>query len=228
IKWFNPVFAIPKRGKGKWRKITDCSELNDQLQEEHFKMEDIHVLRELMKQNDWMIKIDIESAYHHDPVNSNLRDFLGFKFKERLFRYVAMPFGIKHAPLVFQKIMMKVMQFFRETMQLRCIAYSDDLIFFNQDMELFNRQIPAIREKLNSLGWIVAEEKSCLIPNQQVEFLGWRINSLEDRIQMTTERRQEMMSLMWKWKKIAQMQQSTKIKYLASLIGKINFLRLQF
>ncbi|KAA6401218.1 MAG: hypothetical protein EZS28_003262 [Streblomastix strix] len=45
---------------------------------------------------------------------------------------------------------------------------------------------------------------------------------------MTTERRQEMMSLMWKWKKIAQMQQSTKIKYLASLIGKINFLRLQF
>jgi hypothetical protein len=131
IKWFNPIFAIPKRGKGKWRKITDCSKLNDQLQEEHFKMEDIHVLRELMKQNDWMIKIDIESAYHHVPVNPNLRDFLGFKFKERSFRYVAMPFGIKHAPLVFQKIMMKVMQFFRETMQLRCIAYSDDLILFN-------------------------------------------------------------------------------------------------
>ncbi|KAA6361903.1 MAG: putative reverse transcriptase [Streblomastix strix] len=187
IKWFNQIFAIPKRGNGKWRKITDCSELNDQLQEEHFKKEDIHVLRELMKQNDWMIKIDIESTYHHFPVNSNFRDFLEFKFKERSFIIVAMHFGIKHAPLVFQKIMMKVMQFFRETMQLRCIDYSDDLIFFNQDKELFNQQIPAIRRKLNSLGWIIAEEQSCLIPNQQVEFLRWGINSLEDRIQMTTE-----------------------------------------
>ncbi|KAA6401217.1 MAG: hypothetical protein EZS28_003261 [Streblomastix strix] len=103
IKWFNPIFAIPKRGKGKWRKITDCSKLNDKLQEGHFKMEDIHVLRELMKQKDWLIKIDIESAYHHVPVNPNLRDFLGFKFKERSFRYVAMPFGIKHAPLIFKR-----------------------------------------------------------------------------------------------------------------------------
>jgi hypothetical protein len=28
LKWINPCFAIPKPGKNKWRKITDCSILN--------------------------------------------------------------------------------------------------------------------------------------------------------------------------------------------------------
>ncbi|KAA6368543.1 MAG: hypothetical protein EZS28_035930, partial [Streblomastix strix] len=188
IRWLNRFFVIPKKGKGKWLKIIDCSELNEQLQEEIFKMDDIHILRGIKNQNDWMIKIDIESTYHHFQDNSNLRDFLRFNLKGILFRYVTMPQDIKRTPLIIQKILIKVMQFFRETMQLRRIANSEKLIFFNQDKELLTQQIPAIRRKLNSLGWIIAEEKSCLIPNQQVEFLGWRINSLEDRIQMTTER----------------------------------------
>jgi hypothetical protein len=82
LKWINPIFAIPKKGKGKWRKIMDCSSLNQHLCCNHFKMEDIHTLRELIKPNDWAIKIDLESAYSHIVVSKNQRSYLGFKFKE--------------------------------------------------------------------------------------------------------------------------------------------------
>ncbi|KAA6358973.1 MAG: hypothetical protein EZS28_045500, partial [Streblomastix strix] len=114
IKWFNAVRAIPKRGRGKQRKITDYSELNDQLQEEHFKMEYIHVLREHLKPFDWMIKIDIENAYHHVTVNNNLKNYLRFKFKDETYRYIGMPSCIKYAPFVFSKTMRPVMKYFRE------------------------------------------------------------------------------------------------------------------
>ncbi|KAA6380867.1 MAG: hypothetical protein EZS28_023606 [Streblomastix strix] len=43
-EWINPCFAIPKKDKGKWRKITDCSLLNEHLQSTHFIMEDIQGL----------------------------------------------------------------------------------------------------------------------------------------------------------------------------------------
>jgi hypothetical protein len=69
LKWINPCFAIPKQEKGKWRKITDCRTLNKHLCSNHFIMEDIHILRELLKPGDWMIKIDLESAFHHITVD---------------------------------------------------------------------------------------------------------------------------------------------------------------
>jgi hypothetical protein len=94
-------------------------------------MEDIHVLRELQKPFDWMIKIDIENAYHHVTVNNNLKNYLGFKFKDKTYRYIGMPFGIKHAPFVFNKTMRPVMKYFREILGIRCLAYSDDLIFLS-------------------------------------------------------------------------------------------------
>jgi hypothetical protein len=69
LSWINPCFAIPKPGTNKWRKTTDCSILNKFLLSSHFIMEDINTLRELMLEGDWMFKIDLESAFHHIPVD---------------------------------------------------------------------------------------------------------------------------------------------------------------
>ncbi|KAA6399819.1 MAG: hypothetical protein EZS28_004658 [Streblomastix strix] len=44
FKWINPCFAIPKKDKGKQKKITDCSLLNQHLLSSHFIMEDIQCL----------------------------------------------------------------------------------------------------------------------------------------------------------------------------------------
>ncbi|KAA6324638.1 MAG: hypothetical protein EZS28_054168, partial [Streblomastix strix] len=93
------------KGKGRWRKIMDCSELNKHLVFFHFKMDDIQTLRQLARNQDWAIKIDLESAYNHVPVSRNLCRYLGFQFKDKFYMYHAMCFGIKNAPLVFHKLM---------------------------------------------------------------------------------------------------------------------------
>ncbi|KAA6372855.1 MAG: hypothetical protein EZS28_031619, partial [Streblomastix strix] len=103
LRWINPCFAIPKSEKGQWRKITDCSILNKFLLSSHFIMEDITTLRQTLQPNDWMIKVDLESAFHHIQVDKEFRPFLGFHLNGHFYQYKAMCFGVKHAPLVFYK-----------------------------------------------------------------------------------------------------------------------------
>ncbi|KAA6377937.1 MAG: hypothetical protein EZS28_026535 [Streblomastix strix] len=65
LNWINPCFALPKQEKGKWREVTDSRIVNKHLCSNHFIMEDIHIFRGLLKTGDWMIKIDLKSAFHY-------------------------------------------------------------------------------------------------------------------------------------------------------------------
>lgn len=94
-------------------------------------MEDIHVLKELMKQFNWIIRIDIENLYFHITENNNIMNYRGFKFKDKIYRNIWKPFGIKHAPFVFNKTMRLIMMYFREILCIRCLDCSNDLIFPN-------------------------------------------------------------------------------------------------
>ncbi|KAA6357973.1 MAG: hypothetical protein EZS28_046500 [Streblomastix strix] len=117
LKWINPCFAIPKKEQGKWRNITDCSLLNQYFLSTHFIMEDIQSLRLLLQPKDWMIKIDLESAFHHIQVDTEFRPFLGFTFNYKFYQSQAMCFGVKHAPLIFHKTLRPVIKFIREVLQ---------------------------------------------------------------------------------------------------------------
>ncbi|KAA6401466.1 MAG: hypothetical protein EZS28_003000 [Streblomastix strix] len=114
LKWINPCIAIPKQEKGKWHKITDCRILNSQLCTKHFVMEDMHTLTEMLKYEDWMLKIDLESAFHHIIVDKDFRPYLVFTHQKRYYQYRAMCFGMKHAPLTFHKTLRPVIRIIRE------------------------------------------------------------------------------------------------------------------
>ncbi|KAA6315866.1 MAG: hypothetical protein EZS28_055348, partial [Streblomastix strix] len=140
----------------------------------------------------------------------------------------AMCFGIKNAPLVFHKLMKPVMQYIRTSLQIRCLSYSDDLVFINNSKEDLQQQIPKILEILTDLRWKISREKSILTPQQEIEFLGWKVDLKNNQLSMTRERRAETLCLLGKWRRIIEKNQIVRIKWVASLIGKLNFLRTQF
>ncbi|KAA6312659.1 MAG: hypothetical protein EZS28_055888, partial [Streblomastix strix] len=76
LSWVNQFFAIPKAEQGKWRKITDCSILNKFLRATYFIMEDMTTLRQIIQSKDFMIKIDLEMAFHLIPVDPAFPPFL--------------------------------------------------------------------------------------------------------------------------------------------------------
>ena len=54
--------------------------LNSFVKTEHFKMEGIHMLKDLLKPGDWMTKADLKDAYFMTPVTTDHRKLLQFKW----------------------------------------------------------------------------------------------------------------------------------------------------
>ena len=67
------LFLVPKRD-GSSRPVINLKDLNAFLCYDHFKMEGIHLLRDLLRPGDWLGKVDLKDAYfvmpiwHSDPV----------------------------------------------------------------------------------------------------------------------------------------------------------------
>ncbi len=62
ISFLSTLFAVPKKGGGQ-RPVFNLRQLNQFVRYEHFKMDGIHMLRDLLKPNDYMAKVDLKDAY---------------------------------------------------------------------------------------------------------------------------------------------------------------------
>ena len=60
------IFSVPKKDRG-IRPIINLKKLNTFVETVHFKMEGIYMLKDTMKQGDWMTKVKFEGHIFHDP-----------------------------------------------------------------------------------------------------------------------------------------------------------------
>jgi hypothetical protein len=61
------LFVVPKKGGGH-RPVINLKPLNNFVPYEHFKMESIHMLKDLLRKDDYLVKIDLKDAYLTVPV----------------------------------------------------------------------------------------------------------------------------------------------------------------
>ena len=107
--------VIPKRGQpGKWRLIVDLSSpagssVNNGINPEEFTLHYITVdqiisLVSQFGQGALMAKFDVESAYRNVPVHPSDRYLLGMKWRNQYYVDLALPFGLRSAPFIFNSI----------------------------------------------------------------------------------------------------------------------------
>ncbi|KAG0799469.1 hypothetical protein G6F22_003195 [Rhizopus arrhizus] len=89
----------------KRRPILDCSQLNRFLQYQHFKMEGVPALRQIIEKDDLMCKVDLKDAYVVVPIHPAPQQYLTFKHQGVVYQYKSMAFGRSVALRVFTKIM---------------------------------------------------------------------------------------------------------------------------
>ena len=171
------LFLVPKCDGGS-RPVINLKDLNEYLQYNHFKMEGIHLLRDLMRPNDWLGKIDLMDAYFVVPIWENHKKYLRFLWKDSLLEFACLPFGLAVAPRVFTKIMKPVVALLRRT-GIRLIIYLDDLLFMNSSKVGLQQDMTTAQYLLENLGFVINHEKSCFQPTQQLEFLGFVVNTLD-------------------------------------------------
>ena len=150
--------------------------LNQYIRYEHFKMEGIHMLRDLLKLGYWLVKIDLKDAYLTVPIWINYQKYLRFLWKDNMLEFACLPFGLASAPRVFTKLMKPVVALLRQQ-GIRLIIYLDDILIMAESSDLVLHQAASALNLLESLGFIVNYEKSHLVPTQEIEFLGLLVNS---------------------------------------------------
>ena len=79
--------------------------------------------------NDWLVKFDIHSAYHHIEMYPQHTNYLGFSWiwpeGKKYYKFLVLPFGLTSAPYVFTKVTRQLVKLWRHD-GLRIVMFLDD------------------------------------------------------------------------------------------------------
>jgi len=112
------------------RPVINLKALNSFFHPEHFKMEGIHTLKDLLTQGDWVAKVDLKDAYLAVPIHQSHQRFLQFQFQKKTFRFTCLPFGLSSALWVFTKVLKPALAMLCQR-GVRLISYIDDILLIS-------------------------------------------------------------------------------------------------
>jgi hypothetical protein len=180
-------FLVPK-SSGAWRPILNLKPLNRFIVYRHFKMESLDNVRHLLRPGYWMGKVDLRDAYFTVPIHTADRKFLQFRWGGEIWQFTCMAFGLSAAPWVFTKLIRPVTAWLRAR-GVRIVAYLDDFFVCGPSVEKVRESLSDLRAILEWLGFVINDEKSVEIPVQQLQFLGFMIDSNLMTLSLTQEKR---------------------------------------
>lgn len=212
----SPIFLVPKPN-GSFRFILNLKKLNQYINTEHFKLEDIRTACKLMSKNCYMASIDLKEAYFSVPISANSKKFLRFKFDGLLYEFNALPYGLCTAPFVFTKLLKPVSTYLRNN-NIILTCYLDDSLFFNNCQHKCKKDIHIACKLLQDLGFIINPEKSVLIPSQTCKYLGFILNSTDLTLSVPQQKQIAILDRIKLFKQIC----TCKIREFSQLLGTLN------
>ena len=170
------IFLRPKKN-GSMRPIINLKRLTQCIDTPHFKMEHLLSFLPFIRKGMFMTSLDLKDAYFALPIDAAFRKYIRFFWKNKLYEFQCLCFGLSSAPYIFTKVMKPIFsQLRREGI---CNSYYiDDSIYANLTATQLSMQTNRAKALLESLGFIINLEKSSLRPSQIIEHLGFIINTL--------------------------------------------------
>ena len=184
--FYSTLFLVPKKN-GEMRPVINLRPLNKYLRKQHFKMDTMSKVLNLVKKGDWAVTLDLKDAYLHVPIFQKHRKYLRFCVRGKVYQFKALCFGPTSAPRIFTKIISVIAAHLRKQ-SIRLATYLDDWLAVNQmkNMLLKNREV--ILNLLIRLGFIINKQKSNLIPTQDITYIGGRFRLDLGKVYPTQER----------------------------------------
>ena len=212
--FISQLFLVPKKGGGQ-RPVINLKALNRFIRWEHFQMEGLHMLPDVLETRDWLVKADLKYAYLQVPIHPEHHKLLQFQWEGVTYNLQCLPFGLSSAPRVFTKIMRPIVGFLRQ-IGIRLLIYLDDMLIMHQERDTLRHLVGLITQLLQALGLVVNNDKSILDPSHSLEFLVFSINTVLMQIHLPREKmrklEQEARSLLT--------HKLVSVRELASFIGK--------
>uniref|UniRef100_A0A7M5V2U2 Reverse transcriptase domain-containing protein n=1 Tax=Clytia hemisphaerica TaxID=252671 RepID=A0A7M5V2U2_9CNID len=185
-QFVSPLFLVPKKDQGQ-RPVINLKNLNKFIPYEHFKMEGLFLVKEILKQGDWMLKIDLKDAYFAIPLDQHSQRFVRFEWDKTLYQFQCLCFGLSPAPRVFSKILKVPISLLRR-LGIRLIIFLDDILLIASTPEELRQMRDTTIFLLQSLGFLINVKKSVFEPTQKIEFLGMIIDSIKMTLSLPEEK----------------------------------------
>ena len=172
---FCGIFVVEQ--KDKLRPIIDQRHPNSFTTKIHFKMDSLRDVRDLIRQGEFMFKIDFKDAYLHIKFRRPHWKYSAFWWKGIAKCFIALMFGHVHGPRWWTKLMKPIVGYLR-SLGIRCVIYLDDLLVFcGNNFSVACEISKFICSFLLALGITLNTKKSVLTPVRRLIYLGFVVDS---------------------------------------------------
>lgn len=173
---FLSAFFLADKPNGKKRLILNLKTLNTFVNSGRFQIEDYRTALKLIQQDAFMATIDLKDAYFLVSIDPKHRKLLRFSYLKNLYKFTCLTFGLSATPYCFTKLMKPILEYLR-SQGVICVNYLDDFLIINSSLENCKNSVYKTVNTLQSLGFKINFEKSCLTPAKECKFLGFIYNS---------------------------------------------------
>ena len=164
--WASPVVPVPK-GDGTVRVCVDYRKLNEVTTADPYYMSTMDEILERVGGSQIVSKIDLAKGFYQVEVEPLSQEKTAFVSPFGKFEFTRMPFGLKNAPAVFQRLMEVVL---RDCYEFSA-PYIDDIVVFSKDGEEHVQHLRCVLEALRRFGMTIKEAK-CEWGKVKLEYLG--------------------------------------------------------
>ena len=190
-QFVSTVFLREKKDGGQ-RPIINLKKLNKIIPYIHFKMESISLLKDLLEQDDLMVKLDLKDAYFSVALHVSMRRYMRFRWEGTLYEFICLCFGLGPGPRIFTKIMKVPITLLRR-LNIRLIIYLDDMLILGRTIEEAIKNLNTVIYFLEHLGFVINIKKSVTFPTREIEFLGFLVNSTNMTIALSPKKIADIM-----------------------------------
>ena len=173
---FYSHFFLVEKATGGWRPVIDLSHLNDFVQLTPFKMETVTSVLLSVREGDFLASLDLKDAYFQIPIHGSSRKLLRFMSEGTVYQFKALCFGLSAAPQVFTRVFAAVSAW-AHSRGIRLLRYLDDWLVLSSSEKKAKQSVQALLSICHTLGIVINEKKSDLVPSQAAKYLGMTIDT---------------------------------------------------
>lgn len=172
----SPILLVKKKD-GDDRMCIDFREINDNTIPDRFPLPLIEDQIARLHGGCYFSILDMASGFHQIPMHPDSIETTAFITPDGQYEYLAMPFGLRNAPAVFQRAVMEALG---ELENLYVVAYMDDLLIVSRTPKEALERLQIVLKVLTEKGFSLKLRK-CSFLKTKVEYLGYEVSRGEVR-----------------------------------------------